>query len=29
MNTRSYNKVNVLKKMLYKCVNTEEIVGSL
>ena len=30
MNTRSYNTaINVLKRMLHKCVNTEEIVGSL
>ena len=29
MNTRIYNTVNVHKRMLHKCVNTEETVGSL
>ena len=29
MNTRIYNTVNVHKRMLHKCVNTEVIVGSL
>ena len=29
MNTRIYNTVNVSKRMLHKCVNTEVIVGSL
>ena len=29
MNTRSYNTLNVHKRMLHKCVNTEVIVGSL
>ena len=28
MNTRIYNTVNVHKRMLHKCVNTEVIVGS-
>ena len=29
MNIRIYNTVNVHKRMLHKCVNTEVIVGSL
>ena len=29
MNTRIYNTVNVHKRMLHKCVNTEVVVGSL
>ena len=29
MNTRINNTVNVHKRMLHKCVNTEVIVGSL